>query len=119
MSSIANAISELERQRDAIDQALTALRALDASRIGRVSNNSIDKAIRKTPRRLSAAGRRNIVAALKKRWAAKRAAVGNGALKASSAGKPKSKRKLNAATRKKMSEAAKKRWATTSKKKAA
>jgi len=89
LSSIANAISELERQRDAIDQALTALRALDASRIGRVTNNSIDKAIRKTPRRLSAAGRRNIVAALKKRWAAKRAAEGIGASKAPSVAKPK------------------------------
>jgi hypothetical protein len=76
---------------EAIDQALSALRAIGAPTASRaVSNNSVAKVTRKR-RHLSAAGRRNIVAALKKRWAAKRAAEGNSG--STAAAKHKSKRK--------------------------
>ena len=109
MNHIGNAISELERQREAIDQALSALREIahrDAPNHSGMSPNT---------RRLSAKGRKNIIAAMKKRWAEKRAAESNGVSKKKSVAKPRPKLKLSAAARKKMSEAAKKRWAAKKK----
>ena len=111
MSHIANAISELERQKDAIDRALSALRAIGTSGTVRgASNNSAG--VPRGKRRLSAEGRRNIIAAVKKRWAEKRAAQDSAAAsqKAAPAKKAK-KRVLSAEARKKMADAAKKRWA--------
>ena len=110
LSHIASTISELEHQKDAIDRALSALRAIGASGVKPgATNNSAGMSPGK--RRLSAEGRRNIIAALKKRWAVKRAADGNGASKTSSAAKQKPKRTLSTAARKKMADAAKKTWA--------
>ena len=119
MSHIASAISELERQRDAIDTALSALRAIEMPGATRdVSNNSAGSTRKR--RRLSAEGRRNIIAALKKRWAAKRAAPdGSGASQKAAPAKKAKKRTLSAEARKKMADAAKKRWAAQKKKAAA
>ena len=115
----ANAISELEHQRDAIDRALSALGAIGTSepKPG-VTNNSAG--VSRGKRRLSAEGRRNIIAATKKRWAEKRAAQdGAGATQKTVPAKKMKKRVLSAEARKKMADAARKRWAALKKKQAA
>ena len=117
MSHIASAISELEHQKDAIDRALSALRAIGTSvpKPG-ATNNSTSMSPGK--KRLSAEGRRNIIAALKKRWAEKHAAQAVASKKTAPAKKAK-KRVLSAEARKKMADAARKRWAAQKKKQAA
>jgi hypothetical protein len=117
LSQIANAISELEHQKDAIDRALSALRAIGTSgpKPG-ATNNSVG--VSRGKRRLSAEGRRNIIAAVKKRWAEKAAQDGTASKKAAPTKKA-TKRILSAEARKKMADAAKKRWAAQKKKQAA
>jgi hypothetical protein len=119
VSHIASAISELEQQKEAIDRALAALRAIGTSGTVRAaSSNSAGGS--PTKRRLSAEGRQNIIAALNKRWAEKRAAQdGAVAMTKTAPGKKPIKRVLSPQARKKMSEAARKRWATQKKKRAA
>ena len=119
MSHIANAISELEHQKDAIDRALEALRAIGTSspKPGATINSA---GVSRGKRRLSAEGRRNIIAATKKRWAAFRAGQdGSATKKAAPAKKKAKKRVLSAEARKKMADAARKRWAAQKKKQAA
>jgi len=114
VSHIASAISELEKQKDAIDRALSALHAIETSvpKPGATNNSA---GVSRGKRRLSAEGRRNIIAAVKKRWAEKRAAQeGTAPTKAAPAKKTK-KRVLSAEARKKMADAAKKRWAAQKK----
>jgi hypothetical protein len=71
-------ISQLERQRTAIDRALSALQqvtgAPEAKRStgGSTDNQQMTRTKRKG--RLTPAGRRRLSEAMKKRWAAKRAA---------------------------------------------
>jgi hypothetical protein len=111
LSHIANAISELEHQKDAIDRALSALRAIGTSEAKPGATNN-SAGMSRGKRRLSAEGRRNIIAATKKRWAEKRAAQdGAGATKKAAPAKRAKKRVLSAEARKKMADAAKKRWA--------
>jgi hypothetical protein len=120
VSQLASAISELEHQKDAIDRALSALRAIGTSgRKPGATNNSAG--VSRGKRRLSAEGRGNIIAALKKRWAEKRAAQDGAAAmkKAAPAKKKAKKRVLSAEARKKMADAARKRWAAQKKKQAA
>jgi hypothetical protein len=112
VSHIASAISELERQKEVIDRALSALRALDGS--SRAAVNNSDGLIRKE-RRLSAEGRANIIAAAKRRWAELRAAQNGSPAKNTAPVKKTKKRVLSAEARKKMSLAAKKRWAAQKK----
>jgi hypothetical protein len=121
VSHIANAISELQHQKDAIDRALASLRAIAAS--GTKVALNIPAGVSPTKSRISAKGRRRIGEAAKKRWAAFRAAKDGAATtkaapvdkKAAPAKKAK-KRVLSAEARKKMAEAAKKRWAAEKKK---
>lgn len=79
MSDITGVIADLERQRDAIDRALSALRALGGPaprRPGRPKKMTGTPATTVAKKRvLSPAGRKRIVEALKKRWAAKKAAA--------------------------------------------
>ena len=118
MSLIANAISELEKQQDAIDRALSALRAIGTSALKPgAANNSADMSRGK--RRLSAEGRRNIIAAAKKRWAAIYAGQDGSLSKKATPAKKAKKRVLSAEARKKMADAAKRRWAAQKKKQAA
>ena len=88
MNQVENMISQLERQRAAIEKALSALRevagsgggAATAKRVGRPA--AAPKAAPAAPaapakrrkRKLSAEGRKAIIAAAKKRWAEHRAA---------------------------------------------
>jgi hypothetical protein len=118
VSHIASVISELERQKDAIDRALVALRTVIVSAPKqRVSDNPA--AVSHTKRRLSAEGRRNIIAAVKKRWAEKRAGQDSAMPKKTAPAKKTKRRVLSAEARKKMADAAKKRWAAQKKKQAA
>ena len=77
MKDINSIVSELEQQRDAIERAIKALKEVAGAR-------AVKPAIEQTPlpagrkkRHLSAEGRRRIIEATKKRWAAKRAAAEN------------------------------------------
>jgi hypothetical protein len=76
VNEIASIISQLERQRAAIDRAISALR--DVEGVKQAQTASPGEATTKKPkkRRMSAAGRRRIAEAAKKRWADKRAAEG-------------------------------------------
>jgi hypothetical protein len=112
LSHIASAISELERQKEVIDRALSALRTLDGST--RTAVNNSDGLPRKRGR-LSAEGRANIIAAAKKRWAELRAAQNGATAKKTAPAKKTKKRVLSVEARKKMALAAKKRWAAQKK----
>jgi hypothetical protein len=74
-------VARLEQQRDAIDRALSALRdvegtAAPSAPAAAVSERPVEQrpAKKKRKRRLSPEGRARLVAAVKKRWAAKKAA---------------------------------------------
>jgi hypothetical protein len=116
LSHIASAISELEQRKNAIDQALSSLRALQAAGHSAASNAHGSSV---TKRRLSAEGRANIIAAVKKRWTERRAAQNGAPAKKVAPAKKAKKRVLSDEARKKMSLAAKKRWAAQKKKQAA
>jgi hypothetical protein len=120
LSHISNAIAELERQKEVIDRALSALRGLGDPNHRKHATNSSGPVDRGKPR-LSPEGRARIAAAAKKRWAQQRVAQ-NGAsaknsdpLKKAVPTKKTKKRVLSAEARKKMSLAAKRRWATRKK----
>ncbi len=110
MNDVENVISKLEKQRSVIDRAISALREITGSpaKGPDVAESNTKK------RRLSPEGRKRIIEATKRRWAAKRAAQ---------AGTPKrvavpsrSRRgKLSDAGRKRLALAMKKRWATAKK----
>jgi hypothetical protein len=73
VNDFANIISRLEQQRAAIDRALSALREVEGP--GPVQAKSAGSvATKPKKRRMSAAGRRRIAEATRKRWADKRAA---------------------------------------------
>jgi hypothetical protein len=75
VNEIASIISQLERQRAAIDRAISALREVEG--VKPVETASPEATAKKPQkRRMSAAGRRRIAEAAKKRWADKRAAEG-------------------------------------------
>ena len=86
MNQLENTISQLEKQRTAIEKALAALRELSGSgaaaaaakRPGRppaaAKTAPAAAPVKMRRRRLSAAGRKAIIAAAKKRWAEHRAA---------------------------------------------
>jgi hypothetical protein len=72
VNKVGNMIDQLEKQRSAIDRALSALREI-AEPSGRTPIAAAGDH-RQTGRHLSPEGRRRIIAATKRRWAAKRAA---------------------------------------------
>jgi hypothetical protein len=75
VNDIAKAISQLERQRATIDHAIAALREVEALAPTTHSSARQSKPAEKpVKRRMSAAGRKRISEAAKKRWAEKRAA---------------------------------------------
>ena len=71
MNDIENAISRLEKQRSAIDRALLALREISGPNTPKAQPVGQSKSRR---RRLSPEGRRRIIEATKRRWAAKKLA---------------------------------------------
>ena len=94
------AIRGFEEQKREIDEQITGLRSM----LSDGTAQSPDRGTASRPRgKMSAAGRKAIAEAQRKRWAAKAAA--------SSEALPKPKRKLSAAGRAAIVAAAKKRWA--------
>jgi len=110
VNNVENVISQLETQRSAIDRALSALREVAGkSAQAEVISPGPDGQPRK--RRLSPEGRRRIIEATKKRWAAKRA-KGAGTSKHTMAPR---RGTMSPAGRKRLALAMKKRWAAAKK----
>ena len=101
---IAAAIEGFEAQKTRIDGRIAELRALLTG--GSAESTAAPESPKHRRRKMSAAGRKAIAEAQRKRWAAKKAADGS-APEAPS----KPKRKLSAAGRKAIIAATKKRWA--------
>ena len=113
MKDVENVISQLEHQRSAIDRALSALREITGSAATRVDGHRISQSKTKK-RHLSPEGRRRIIAATKRRWAANRTAQA-GASKRGAVPSGSHRGKLSAAGRKRLALAMKKRWAAAKK----
>jgi hypothetical protein len=105
---IAAMLSGLLSERDRIDQAISALEALEGTPTPRTAAKPTT-APQKTKRRLSAAGRRRIAEAARKRWAAVKAASKPAAKKPLA--EKQGRKPMSPAAKKRISEAAKKRWA--------
>ena len=91
MNDINRIISELERQRVAIERAISALRDVSTPAAPAQAPASAKKtaAPAKKKRQLSPEGRQRIIDATKRRWAAKRAEGQKTTAKKSSAGRKK------------------------------
>ncbi len=81
MKDVESIISQLEEQKAAIENAISALRDVSAPQAAPVKRGRPGRppgrppaVAKKQRRRLSPEGRQRIIAALKKRWAEKRAA---------------------------------------------
>jgi hypothetical protein len=62
-------LNELKGERDRLDKAIAALESVGGKTVGQRSPISVTPKTSKKTRRLSAAGRRKISQAMKKRWA--------------------------------------------------
>ncbi len=96
-------VKDLEAERDRIGRAIAAL--VEQAR-GAISGAKRGPKAKRRPGGITAAGRRRLSLAMKKRWAQRRA--GKSAPKTAASKKRKG---LTAAGRKRLSEAMKKRWA--------
>ena len=101
---ITAAILGFEEQKRLIDAQIAELRALQTGES--TTTAPTEEAPQQTRRKMSAAGRRAIAEAQRKRWAASKAAAG-----ATPDAAPKPKRKLSAAGRKAIIAGIKRRWA--------
>jgi hypothetical protein len=110
VNDVESVISKLEKQRSAIDRAISALREITGSpAIGP------DVAESKTKKRhLSPEGRKRIIEATKRRWAAKRTAQAGTPRRAAVPARSR-RGKLSEAGRKRLALAMKKRWAAAKK----
>jgi hypothetical protein len=99
-------ITQLERQKTAVERALAALRSIEGTETPASTPSSSGPAKRKGG--MTPEGRKRLSAALRKRWAAKKAAKG------APAAAPKSTRRKGRITpegRRKLAEAMRRRWA--------
>ena len=112
MNDIENVISRLEKQRSAIDRAILALREIAGPSTPNARETSQSKSRK---RRLSAEGRKRIIEATKRRWAAKKAAGAETAPKRASAQSRSRRGALSAEGRKRLALVMKKRWADAKK----
>jgi hypothetical protein len=106
--SLKDIIQKLEQQRTAIDRALMALHEIDGTGVeGNLAASTAIAPAATGRGGMTPEGRRRLSEALRKRWAAKRAASGH-----ASAGRP-AKRKggMTPEGRKRLSEALRQRWA--------
>jgi hypothetical protein len=74
VNEIPGIISRLERQRTALERAISALREMEGVQATAKAGTAASPARGPRKSRLSAAGRRRIAEAARKRWAEKRAA---------------------------------------------
>ena len=102
---ITAAIEGFESQKRSIDAQIAGLRQMLSG--GPAESATAPETAKRQRRKMSAAGRRAIAEAHRKRWAASKKAAEPSAPKAA----PKAKRKLSAAGRKAIIAATKKRWA--------
>ncbi|HXI42979.1 MAG TPA: hypothetical protein VNH83_23560 [Bryobacteraceae bacterium] len=109
MNNVENVISQLETQRSAIDRALEALREVAGKGHAAITPGGNGQ---RRKRHLSPEGRRRIIEATKKRWAAAKRANGAGA---PSKGAGPRRGAMSAAGRKRLALAMKKRWAAAKK----
>ena len=110
MNDVEKVISQLERQRSAIDRAISALREITGS----PATGPVHGITQRKKRHLSPEGRRRIIEATKRRWAAKRTAQAAAPKRA--AVQSRSRRgKLSDEGRKRLALAMKKRWAAAKK----
>ena len=109
---LAAALQGLEAQRSRLDAVITRVKAMLGARPQQPAATAEAPTRKRT---MSAAGRRHIKDALKKRWAEYHRQHAEAATKAKepavAAKAPRPKRKISAAARKLMAEAARKRWA--------
>jgi hypothetical protein len=107
-------ISRLEVQKRAIDKALEALRGLDGVNGNEPATGVEPPASGYTPRKggMTREGKKRLSAALRKRWAAKKAAQGTPVETPAAPEMPaKKKNAMSPAGRKRLAEAMKRRWA--------
>ena len=114
IDGIKDVVARLEKQKTAIDGALEALRGIESG-----DGHQPGVEVAEGPRRgrpakrkggMTPEGKKRLIAALKKRWAAKKAAEGTSASTPAAAPATK-KRPFSTATRKRLAEAMRKRWA--------
>jgi hypothetical protein len=114
-NGIRDVITSLERRKTAIEQALEALRKIEAGdghQPGIKVSQAGATAGPKRKGRMSPEGKKRLIAALKKRWAAKKAAQGVVSAGPARAERSATKRRgISAAGRKRLAEAMRKRWA--------
>src|SRR5712692_6381177 len=113
MNDVESVISQLERQRSAIDRAIFALWEISGSPATGPDGHGFTRSKRKK-RHLSQEGRRRIIEATKRRWAAKRTAQA-GVPKRAAAPSRSRRGKLSDEGRKRLALAMKKRWAAAKK----
>jgi hypothetical protein len=131
VNHIAQIISQLEHQRAAIDRAISALREIDGpTQGGAATPATVEGTTTVQKRHISPEGRKRIIEATKRRWAAKRAAEKSGtsvksaapaknspgasgaARPAAASGKTTARKgHISPEGRKKLAEAMKRRWA--------
>ena len=103
--NIEQMVAELRRERDRITQAIAAMEALTGGGAPIVSPSRAGAKAPKGGARISAAGRKRIAEAARRRWAKIKAA------KAGKAAPAAPGRRMSPAARKRLSELAKARWA--------
>lgn len=111
-SGFSSIIAQLQQQKSAIEKALAALHSLDGSVPVKAAAPAPGPAKRKGG--MTPAGKQRLIAALKKRWAAKKRAAKKAAvatMPAKSAPAARRKPRLTPEGRKRLAEAMKRRWA--------
>jgi hypothetical protein len=108
---LAAAIEGFEAQKTRLDARIAEIRQKLGGTVSSEETAAEAPETGRKRRKMSAAARKRIADAQKKRWAAVRKESGSTAPAAKSEAAPKAKRRLSAAGRKRIIEATKKRWA--------
>jgi len=109
---LAAAIEGFEAQKTRLDARIAEIRQkLGGSASSKASVPAATPETGRKRRKMSAAARKRIADAQKKRWAAVRKESGSAPAAAKTEAAPKTKRRLSAAGRKRIIEATKRRWA--------
>jgi hypothetical protein len=116
IDGIKDVVVRLEQQKSAIDKALEALRGIesgDGHRSGVELAEEGPKRGRPAKRKggMSPEGKQRLIAALKRRWAARKAAQGGAVVEAPAAAPATKKRGMTPDGRRRLAEAMRKRWA--------
>jgi hypothetical protein len=93
VNEVKSIISQLERQKSAIDRAIGALREVTGAGLVQPTVTGAPQKRARKKRRLSPEGRQRIIDAAKRRWAMKKAGQASGAKQAKKATKKKGARK--------------------------